>query len=194
MSDAGFGLSLTTDYDAEELTLLTDAASEEIVPLITQVGFLELVDFSGVEDVPVEGDCVLTSAQEERYPNQQLCLSPLTASDGGPFETVITGDGVINAEASLAAGSPGQWQVTITFDDETSVTLGDFTEAHIGQALAVVLDGEVISVPVIQARVDEQAVISGDFSAGEARHLAQILNSDALPFMVQMIGISSHPE
>jgi preprotein translocase subunit SecD len=197
--DVGFGLSLTTDYDAEEITLLTTGTSEVAVPLVTQTGFLELVDFSGMEDIPVEGDCVLTSAQEERYPNQPLCLSldsddnPLTAADGSPFETVITGDGVTEATAALAADSVGQWQVTITLDGESGETLGAFTEEHIGEPLAIVLDGEVISVPVIQARVDEQAVISGNFTALEAQHLARILNSDALPFSVQMIGIDLLP-
>jgi hypothetical protein len=199
LSAAGIRFNLLTDYGAEEMTLLVDAPSEQIVPLLTTVGFLELVDFSGLDETPQAGDCILTSAQQQRYEHQRICLNletgeePLTAPDGSPFETVITGDGVISAEASLDAGQVGAWQVHITLDDDASDTLGDFTEAHLGQPMALVLDGEVIIAPSVQSPIVGQFSIMGNFSASEAQDVARILNSHALPFSVQMIGIDSLP-
>jgi preprotein translocase subunit SecD len=87
----------------------------------------------------------------------------------------------------------GAWLILVTLDDDASDTLGDFTEAHIGQPMALVLDGEVISVPTIQARIEEEATLVGDFSASEAQDLARILNSHALPFSVQLTGVDSLP-
>jgi preprotein translocase subunit SecD len=78
-------------------------------------------------------------------------------------------------------------------DDDASDTLGDFTEAHLGQPMALVLDGEVIIAPSVQSPIVGQFSIMGNFSASEAQDVARILNSHALPFSVQMIGIDSLP-
>jgi preprotein translocase subunit SecD len=53
-------------------------------------------------------------------------------------------------------------------------------------AIAIVLDGEVQSSPIVEApSFDQQVTISGSFEEREARDLASVLNRGAYPFDVQ---------
>jgi hypothetical protein len=72
--------SLTVEDD--EIVLLTrhDADAEvslivsELVPLVTQLGLLEFVDFSGLgDDLPQAGDCILTTAIVDAYGETFQC-------------------------------------------------------------------------------------------------------------------------
>jgi preprotein translocase subunit SecD len=58
---------------------------------------------------------------------------------------------------------------------------GQFTGAHVGDYLAVVLDNKVMEVAVIKSEIGDSGVIEGRFSDQEAKDLALILNSGALP-------------
>jgi preprotein translocase subunit SecD len=58
---------------------------------------------------------------------------------------------------------------------------GQFTAAHIGDPAAIVLDGKVISAPVIRSRIRDEGYIEGDFSIEEADDLALKLRAGALP-------------
>lgn len=79
--------------------------------------------------------------------------------------------------------------ISIEFNDEGSDLFGQLTERLVGQPIAIVLDGEVISSPVVnQAIYGGQAVISGDFTLEEAKLLSQRLNAGALPVPVNLIS------
>ncbi|MGZ7029573.1 MAG: protein translocase subunit SecD, partial [Terriglobales bacterium] len=56
-----------------------------------------------------------------------------------------------------------------------------FTSAHVNDALAVVLDNKVQSVANIQETIHDQGRISGNFTEQEAKDLAMVLRSGALP-------------
>jgi preprotein translocase subunit SecD len=56
-----------------------------------------------------------------------------------------------------------------------------FTGAHVGDYLAVVLDNKVMEVAVIKSEIGDSGVIEGRFSEQQAKDLALILNSGALP-------------
>ncbi len=56
------------------------------------------------------------------------------------------------------------------------------TSAHVGEAIAIVYDGEVVSAPVVQQPLtDGKAQISGNFTAEEAENLATTIRVGALP-------------
>jgi preprotein translocase subunit SecD len=57
----------------------------------------------------------------------------------------------------------------------------DFTGAHINSSLALVLDGKVVSAPVIKSRVDGMGIIEGNFSRAEVEDLVNILRNGPLP-------------
>jgi preprotein translocase subunit SecD len=58
---------------------------------------------------------------------------------------------------------------------------GEFTQTHIGEPAAIVLDGNVISAPVIRSRIRDEGYIEGNFAIDEAEDLALKLRAGALP-------------
>jgi preprotein translocase subunit SecD len=77
-------------------------------------------------------------------------------------------------------------QVSFTWSADAGREFGDLTEKNRGRQLAILLDGSVVSAPVIQSRITQQGVITGNFSAEEANDLAVILRSGALPIPVRI--------
>lgn len=58
--------------------------------------------------------------------------------------------------------------------------------------LAIELDGVLQSAPTVQARrFDGEVQITGDFSEGEARTLARVLNSGSLPVQLQLESVQN---
>jgi protein-export membrane protein SecD len=100
-----------------------------------------------------------------------------------PFNTVMTGAGLRDAQARL--GGQGGTQYVVGFELNTgspeAQAFAAHTGANIGQPLAIVLDGEVLSAPIIQARLDDGGEITGNFTREEAIALAVQLRSGALP-------------
>jgi preprotein translocase subunit SecD len=100
-----------------------------------------------------------------------------------PFNTVMTGAGLRDAQARL--GGQGGTQYVVGFELNTgspeAQAFAAHTGANIGQPLAIVLDGEVLSAPIIQARLDDGGEITGNFTREEAVTLAVQLRSGALP-------------
>jgi len=79
--------------------------------------------------------------------------------------------------------------VTLNFNDEGGDLFAALTEEHIGEPIAIFLDGEAISTPVVQTAIyGGDAVITGDFTLEEAKLLAQRLNAGALPVPVNLLS------
>lgn len=79
--------------------------------------------------------------------------------------------------------------VGITFNAEGGELFAQLTEALVGQPIAIFLDGEAISTPVVQQAIyGGQAVITGDFTLNEAKLLAQRLNAGALPVAIDLLS------
>lgn len=80
-------------------------------------------------------------------------------------------------------------QIGIIFDDEGAKLFADITKNNIGKALAILLDGQVISAPIIQAEIiGGQAQISGTFTIQEANQLSRGLKYGALPVSIELVG------
>ena len=79
--------------------------------------------------------------------------------------------------------------VSLTFNAEGGDLFAALTEEHIGEPIAIFLDGEPISTPVVQQAIyGGRAVITGDFSVEESKLLAQRLNAGALPVPVELLS------
>lgn len=162
---------------------------ESLISTLTAPGgiLLEFVDFSQTPPDVMDGACVLTDGQIARGYPYGLCPpeSPAIGNDGQtngpPFHTIMTGDDFANAWAE--ASSFGNWVISFTLTPTGQQIFSDFTSLHIGERLAIVLDGMVISAPTIQdAITGGQGQISGGFSETQAKSLAeQLRNQDALP-------------
>ncbi|MBX7156897.1 MAG: protein translocase subunit SecD [Verrucomicrobiae bacterium] len=72
----------------------------------------------------------------------------------------------------------GESAVSIEFKSEGKEIFGKLTEAHVGERLAIVLDGEVKSAPAIRQPIyGGSAEISGNFTPQEAEELASVLEN-----------------
>lgn len=93
---------------------------------------------------------------------------------------------------SQAGGVPNEPTVVLYFNDEGKKMFGDITTAHVRENLAIFLDGQSISEPVINEPITGgTATISGRFSAEEARQLVRDLNIGALPVPITLLSTES---
>jgi preprotein translocase subunit SecD len=72
-------------------------------------------------------------------------------------------------------------QVGFFLTAEGGRRFSNFTGQHVGDYLAVVLDNKVMEVAVIKSEIGDSGVIEGRFTDQQAKDLALILNSGALP-------------
>lgn len=77
--------------------------------------------------------------------------------------------------------------VQVKFNDAGTKLFADITSANVGRPLAIFLDGQLISAPVVRVAIpDGTAIISGGFKADEAKALASNLNLGALPVPITL--------
>ncbi|MDL2264009.1 protein translocase subunit SecD [Synergistaceae bacterium OttesenSCG-928-I11] len=78
--------------------------------------------------------------------------------------------------------------VSLKFSRDGAVAFEAATAANIEKQIAIVLDGAVISAPVVRARISGgEAQISGNFTTEEAARLAVMLRAGALPVAVEVL-------
>jgi preprotein translocase subunit SecD len=94
-------------------------------------------------------------------------------------QRVITGRDLKNAR--LGRGPMGEPVVNFSQTAAGAEVFGRVTGANIGRGLAILLDGKVVSAPVINARITDSGLIEGGFTEQEAIDLSTVLRSGALP-------------
>lgn len=93
---------------------------------------------------------------------------------------VVSGEDLTNAKGDFDQN--GRPAVAFQFDVRGARAFGDYTAQNIGAPFAIVLDGEVISAPVIQSHIPGgSGIITGNFTVEEANRLAVLLSAGALP-------------
>ena len=107
-------------------------------------------------------------------------------------------DGQYLEKAQLQFTSSGSGQiagepiVAITLNGEGKDLFAKITRENKGKILAIFLDGQMISSPVINDEItDGQAIISGGFSGEEAKALVRDLNYGALPVPIELVSTQS---
>jgi len=92
---------------------------------------------------------------------------------------VITGRDL--RDARPAQDEFGKWETAFVLSQEAKGRFARFTEANIGNRLAIALDNQIRSAPVIQSRIEDQGRITGAASHQEASDLALVLRAGSLP-------------
>ena len=89
-------------------------------------------------------------------------------------------------EFNPSTGAPA---ISLAFNDEGSKLFAKVTEENVGQVLAILLDGQPLSVPKINEPIKNgKAQINGSFSPDEAKKLVRDLNFGALPMPVTLLS------
>ena len=137
-----------------------------------------------------ELDC--TKSAEERQGKIEPADQLLVTCDSDGFKyilgpTAVEGTHLNGADAGLPGSGVGSWQVNLSFDGTGTKQFAQTTKDLVGQQspqnqFAIVLDGQVVSAPVVQSEIPTgRAEITGNFSQSEAKDLANVLKYGALP-------------
>lgn len=153
---------------------------KDVNEAIAQIGQTPLLEFR----VPSTEE-----PQAQIDENGQITIDPL--SQWAP--TGLSGKQLVRATADVQTTSQGtltnQVVVRLEFDDEGRQLFSEITSQSVGQPVAILLDGQIISAPTVDTPItDGIAIIRGNFSAQEAKELATRLNSGALPVPIKLIS------
>ena len=161
---SSFGEAATRDRLVVELPGVTDPALAA-----ARIGKTPMLEFRLVKDAA-------------------LAATGTVAVDDARYfeETGLSGADL--ARAALAFDpTTREPMVSVTFNDEGTRKFAEITRANIGRAMAIVLDGAIISDPIIRDEITGgTAQISGNFTPESARSLARDLNYGALPVKVSL--------
>lgn len=114
----------------------------------------------------------------------------VTGDDSGRIyllgSVYVTGKDLKDAKTTY--DNLGRPVVSLEFDEQGSKLFDNATAENIKKQIAIVLDGSVVSAPVVQERISGGAAqISGRFTPEEARNLAIMLRAGALPVPVDIL-------
>ena len=130
-----------------------------------------------------------TNAADAKRGKLSSASRVVNGADGGQYvinrKPVVGGENLTDASVSFQDGAP---VVSFKFNTVGGRKFGEVTKDNIGRQLAIVLDDEVISAPVIQSAImGGSGVITGNFSSEEANDLALLLRSGALPAPLEVL-------
>ncbi|MBN8294165.1 protein translocase subunit SecD [Rhodobacter sp. NTK016B] len=93
---------------------------------------------------------------------------------------VVNGEQLTDAQPTFDQN--GRPAVSFRFNPAGARAFGLYTAENIGSPFAIVLDGEVVSAPVIQSAIPGgSGIITGRFTVEESTQLAVLLRAGALP-------------
>ncbi|SDB53941.1 preprotein translocase subunit SecD [Desulfonatronum thiosulfatophilum] len=119
---------------------------------------------------------------QTRNPDGSISRSPIVIKR----DTLMTGEFITDARVSFDQFNMAY--VGLNFNARGARLFERITGENTGRRLAIVLDGNVHSAPVIQERISGgRASISGRFTTDEATDLALVLRAGALPAPVHIM-------
>jgi preprotein translocase subunit SecD len=140
----------------------------------------------------------------EQYNNPNIQTVSCGSLAGVTYKFVLDKAHVLGKDIKSASATQSttsvDWQTNLNFDSAGGKAFGDITEQMFSKygaqsaldQLAVVLDGKVISFPVIQGAITGgSAQITGSFSQSQATYLANVLNYGALPLTFTKESVQS---
>ncbi len=165
---------------SEEVPEINDDAMARAVAILSQrVNALGVVE----PEVVREGERRIRISLPE-YEDQEAVLNVIGTTAVLRFKdingtVILTGESLRDAREDLDAQRRAL--VNIRLDEEGGRKMREFTGANIGQRLLIYLDDAVISAPTVDGEVGVEGSITGLGSLAEARSLAIMLRSGALP-------------
>ncbi len=164
---------------------------EQAVETIRSTGQLEFVDPGGA--TLASGMIINTTNHPNAIANAQEAIASGAidpASIPYPdqvFNTAMTGNVLSGAVA--VPNELNQWLINFSLTSAGSEEFFAYTSSHIGQPMAIVLDGLVLSAPTINGAISNSGEISGQFTQAEAESLAIQMRYGALPVPLKVADI-----
>ena len=206
------GLNLKVNFSKQGLITLKTSSQDQAIEIvrrrIDEVGTNEpnilkrgnnriLVELPGLDD-PMRVKSLLGKTANLTFrfvtnnENDSFGVEKLKYEDGIEEATVskriiISGDNLLDAQPKMDTQT-NQTIVSFSLDRVGAKRFGKATSTGIGKQLAIVLDGKIISAPVIRDTIASgSGQISGGFTFQTATDLALLLRSGALPAPLDII-------
>jgi preprotein translocase subunit SecD len=182
---------------------LTDTT--EVVDVLKTTGQLEFVDLGSTylpAGTPIKTDLGQTTSETvtpEVTPTSEVATSEdnllqdaaptdaAQAAEDTVWHTIMTGDQLKTVQVETDTVT-NDYLIYFELKDEGAAVFADYTSKNVGSYLAIVLDGKVISAPVIENPITKgQGSISGSFTYDTANNLAVQLRYGSLPIPLEEV-------
>jgi preprotein translocase subunit SecD len=154
---ANFAVAVDAGTITVDLPDVTDSA-QEVRDLLTTRGLLSIVPVPQGQAIAA-GDPAPAGVQPLAEPSDFMAITPTTDQVGQD-----------SLEIALSAPAAAQ--------------LRNYTQGHVGQQMAIVLDGTVLSAPTVTAPLDSPFLLSGGFGEVPAERILAVFRSGAYPAAV----------
>ena len=129
----------------------------------------------------------VTNNSEDSFGAEKLKYEDTSEESIVSKRIILSGDNLLDAQPRMNSET-NETVVSFTLDRVGAKRFGKATSANIGKQLAIVLDGKIISAPVIRDTIASgSGQISGGFTFQSATDLALLLRSGALPAPLNII-------
>ncbi len=200
--------TITTKNDSAKVSSLEEKAhtteeinaSEAIKPLFVEIragqALANVVDTATVNQYLKSSEARQALTGRSRYNRFVWDAKPLQSNPNHIYLYALEGNrqgkatlsGDVVQTASNNRSQFGQVSVDLQMTTPGAKEWAKVTKANIGNQLAIVLDNQVYSAPVIRGEMNTgTASITGQFSDAEAKDLADILNAGKLPASAKII-------
>jgi preprotein translocase subunit SecD len=152
--------------------------ARKILESTTFLEFKQVVDFAPNEEL-------LLAKYPEGLP-EGMEIVTARAPDGAVQEAFLVPEhaelvGSMLEDARLGFDRRNRPIVTFQWNIEGTRLFREFTRNHINDRMAAIIDGSVVTAPVIRSEIGRRGQIEGNFAQQEAADLAVSLRSGALP-------------
>ena len=182
------GTHVVLEAEDTEIAQVNDDAMQRVVSImekrINELGLTEpIVQREGERRVIIE----LPGIKDPDAAIQTIGKTAMLEFRDEDGNTVLTGTDLKDAQAAMNQQN-NQCVVNLEFSDEGGKKFADLTLNNVGRTIAILLDGEVLTDPVVREPIlGGRAEISGQRTLEEAQRLAILLRSGALPVKVNII-------
>lgn len=187
----GLGLTEAVVQQAGERRIVVELPGEKdperALSTIQQTGLLEFVDMSNLTQEEAIGLVDSTIKTDFGLGPNEIITG--TGEISPTFKSVMTGTDLKTVTVQTNPQT-GEYEVAFELTSDGAKKFSEFTSAHIGDILAIVIDKRVISTPSIRnAITDGRGIISGNFNSESANSLAVQLRYGSLPIPLKVIEV-----
>lgn len=166
--------------EAEEVELPADTEVEGSATAEDIEEPAEPADSEAAETEPADTEPAEEDAAEEE---EEELLIIITDPSSDRNQVVITGEDLVWVQTTFYGNKP---VVSFKVERKAARKLAQHTGKHIGSYMAIILNDEVISCPVIRSRIGRSGQIDG-FDAEEAKQLEMLLNAGRIPVPLTVV-------
>lgn len=183
------GTHIVLEAEDSDTTQVTDDAVNRVVKImerrINEMGLTEpIIQREGKRRIIIE----LPGVKDPDAAIKTIGKTAVLTFEDPERNVVMTGKDLKNAKEQIQQN--GNAVVALEFNSEGTDKFAALTTANVGRQIAILLDGEVLTAPVVNEPIrGGQAVITGSKNLEEAKQLAILLRSGALPVKVKVMEV-----